>query len=212
MLKNAVFDIGGVLTVFDPNDYLSPFGIEPEKAEVLNKAIFQSPHWKDYMIGKINKQQFKSLVCLENPGLKKEIENVLADENTHKLLPPLSSGIEFLKSCKRAGLKIYILSNIVEASLEYFKSSFKDVTSILDGGVYSCEVGMRKPDENIYKLLLNKFGLVPEETVFFDDSQRNIDAACKIGIEGMLCVPLKQEGIFEELEKRLSEQGVDFKR
>ena len=211
MLKNAIFDIGGVLTVFDPNDYLAPFGIEADKAEALNMAIFQSPHWKDYMIGKVNKEQFKSFVCLENPDLKVEIQNILADENTHKLLPPLNEGIEFLKKCKRAGLRVFILSNIVEASLEYFNSSFKEVTDILDGGIYSCEVGMRKPDEKIYKYILEKYDIKPEETVFFDDSQRNVDAACKLGINGILCVPLKHEGVFKDLETRLGALGVDFK-
>lgn len=207
MIKNAIFDIGGVLTAFDPNDYLSPFGFDDEKSKALNQAIFKNDSWKDYMIGKINKQQFKQIVLSKNPDLKNDIEYILADENTNKLLPPLKEGIEFLKNCKRAGLRIFILSNIVEASLEYFKSEFTDVTSILEGGVYSCEVGMKKPDKKIYEFLLKKYDLKPEECVFFDDTQKNIDAACELGFKGLLCAPLKQKECFKDIKEQLNSWG-----
>ena len=47
MVRNAIFDIGGVLTAFDPNDYLSPFGFDAEKSKALNQAIFKNENWKD---------------------------------------------------------------------------------------------------------------------------------------------------------------------
>ncbi len=135
MIKNIIFDIGGVLTRFDPNDYLSPFGFEEQKSKALNFAIFKSPAWKDYMIGKVDKNQFKEIVIHDNIHLKKEIEFILDDKNTSKLLPPLAEGVEFLKSMKGEGYKIYILSNIVGASLEYFKNNFTDVLDIIDGSL-----------------------------------------------------------------------------
>lgn len=201
MIKNIIFDIGGVLTRFDPNDYLSPFGFDKEKSKALNFAIFKSPVWKDYMVGKIDKNKFKEFVVYNNKKLKKEIEFILDEKNAPKLLPPLTEGIEFLKTMKREGYKIYILSNIVGASLEYFKNTFTDVIDIIDGGVYSCEVGLQKPDEKIFELVLKNYHLVPSETLFLDDSLKNVEKACSLNIVGHLCQPLKRDGVFEEIIK-----------
>ena len=202
MIKNIVFDIGGVLTRFDPNDYLSPFGFEEEKSRALNFAIFKSPAWKDYMIGKIDKNKFKEIVARENENIRQEVEFVLDDKNTSKLLPPLEEGVQFLKSMKREGYNIYILSNIVGASLEYFKNTFQDVLECVTGGVYSCEVGLRKPDDKIFEYLINKYNLVPSETLFLDDSLKNIEKACSLNIIGHHCLPLKKEGVFEEVAQK----------
>ena len=202
MIKNIIFDIGGVLTRFDPNDYLSPFGFEEEKSKALNFAIFKSPAWKDYMVGKIDKNQYKEIVIHDNAALKKEIEFILDDKNASKLLPPLTEGVEFLKAMKKEGYKIYILSNIVGGSLEYFKNNFTDVLELIDGGVYSCEVRLRKPDEKIFKFLLNRYNLTPSETLFLDDSFKNIEMARSLNIVGHLCQPLKAEGVFEEIAQK----------
>ncbi|MBQ1303981.1 MAG: HAD-IA family hydrolase, partial [Erysipelotrichaceae bacterium] len=48
--------------------------------------------------------------------------------------------------------------------------------------VFSCDAGLLKPDPAIYQLLMDKYGLKPEETVFFDDSARNVEAARSLGI------------------------------
>ncbi len=201
MIKNVVFDIGGVLTKFDPNDYLSPFEFEKKKSLQLNNAIFKSPAWRDYIIGKVDKNQFKEIVIRANANLREEIAFVLSDENTKKLLPPLDEGIALLKELKGRGYNIYILSNIVGASLEYFKKSFEDVTQLLSGGIYSCEVGLHKPDEKIFNLLLNRYNLKPQETMFLDDSFKNVEAAKALGINGILCQPLKDVTAFENVKK-----------
>ena len=52
---------------------------------------------------------------------------------------------------------------------------------VSDGGVYSCEEGVVKPDEQIYTVLLERYGLKAEETIFIDDGRRNIRAARKLG-------------------------------
>lgn len=134
MIKNIIFDIGGVLTGFDPNDYLGPFNFDEQTSKALSNAIFKNENWKKYMIGEISSTEFKRLAVQANPTLKAQIEFVLAPENTYKMLPRLEEGISFLKNMKLAGHNIYILSNIVDDSLSYFKSNFGDVTKLLSGG------------------------------------------------------------------------------
>ena len=55
-----------------------------------------------------------------------------------------------------------------------------------EGGIVSYEVGIEKPAKSIYEMLLEKYNLVAEECVFFDDKPENIKAAIKLGIKGVV--------------------------
>ncbi len=52
-----------------------------------------------------------------------------------------------------------------------------------DGTVVSSHEGIAKPDPEIFELLLSRFSLRPESTLFVDDSQRNVDAALRVGLQ-----------------------------
>ena len=69
----------------------------------------------------------------------------------------------------------------------------------MDGVVFSCEVKEIKPEPEIYKTLLSRFGLKPEESVFLDDRPENCEAARKLGIHAIEFHDLKQAA--KELEK-----------
>ncbi len=121
------------------------------------------------------------------------------------MLPPLQSGIDFLLKVKRQGYNVFILSNIVQDSLDYFKENFTEVTSVLNGAVYSCEAHLRKPDEEIYRHILSKYNLVAEETMYLDDCYKNALAACKLGIKGIHCTPIQKENEFDRIASLLEE-------
>ncbi len=59
----------------------------------------------------------------------------------------------------------------------------KGTLSYFDGLVFSGVVGMVKPDRKIYEYILNKFNLKAEETLFIDDSEKNINGAKSVGIQ-----------------------------
>lgn len=204
MIKNIIFDIGGVLTNFDPNDYLGAFGFSEEEAPKLSKAIFKNQHWKDYMVGLISPEDFKRNVIENNLELKDKIEYILAKENSYKMLPPLKEGVELLLSLKQKGYNIYVLSNIVKDSLDYFKSNFIEVLNSLSGAIYSCEVHLKKPDPKIYQLILDEYNLKADETMFLDDSKTNIASACELGIHGILFNPVIDKEVVEKVKKMLN--------
>ena len=66
----------------------------------------------------------------------------------------------------------------------------------MDGGVFSCEEKLTKPDIRIYERLCEKYGLVPSECLFTDDLAANIEGAKKVGFNGVL---------FESYEKNYAE-------
>ena len=58
-----------------------------------------------------------------------------------------------------------------------------------DGGIFSYEVQSIKPEEKIYRLLLERYRIRPERAVFFDDRPVNVEAAARLGIRGVVFEP-----------------------
>ena len=92
---------------------------------------------------------------------------------------------DYISKLKDKGYHLYILSNITRESYEYVKSTI-DINKVFKGGIYSYQEKLLKPDRNIYELIMSRYHLNKDETVFFDDKQKNVDAACELGIKGIL--------------------------
>ena len=95
--------------------------------------------------------------------------------------------IPMIQDLKDKGYKVYYLSNWSAWTHDLLQEAGKfDFLKYMDGGVFSYDVGYRKPDPEIYQILLNRYKINPEEAVFFDDRKENIEAANKMGIHGIL--------------------------
>jgi putative hydrolase of the HAD superfamily len=87
---------------------------------------------------------------------------------------------EVMRAARRAGLRTGLLSNSWGGS--YPRHLFPD---LFDAVVISAEVGMRKPEERIFRLAAEVLGLAPDECVFIDDIQDNVAAARAVGLVGV---------------------------
>ena len=107
---------------------------------------------------------------------------------------------EKAQKLKEKGYGIYILSNY---SQELFEKHTKDAPfiSLADGVVVSYQIHITKPDEKIYRYLLDKYNLKAEECIFFDDREENTEAARKLGIEAITVT--SKEFLLDELDKLL---------
>lgn len=84
---------------------------------------------------------------------------------------------------KAKGYKLYYLSNWDKDSCEGFiKDGTFDFINLFDGGIFSWEVDMEKPVDNIYKVFLNKYNLMAKDCIFFDDKYENICMARETGM------------------------------
>jgi putative hydrolase of the HAD superfamily len=92
---------------------------------------------------------------------------------------------------KRAGIKTAILSNMGDNVHESLLRSFKWVNNF-DHCTWSYQLGIAKPDPQIYTYTLEKLGAKAEETLFLDDRQVNIDAAHKLGLVALLFSDVEQ--------------------
>ena len=102
-----------------------------------------------------------------------------------KSYPLIESNFEYIKGLKERGYKLYLLSNITKESYFYINDLI-NIDEIFDGGIYSYQVNLVKPDSNIYNLLINKFNLNKDETIFFDDKEKNVVMAKEVGIKAFV--------------------------
>ncbi len=97
---------------------------------------------------------------------------------------PLDETVEVLAELKKKRVPLFILSNWSAETYPKAEAIF-DFLHWFDGKIISGESGKIKPDAGIYKLLLETYDLVPQNTVFIDDKLANVEAAQDSGIHGI---------------------------
>ncbi len=177
MIKNIIFDIGGVMFDDSTKNINSIF---KEDSELLCKKVY-GKSFKDCILGKTEVTDY--IDTFKNDIDYNKIKYILSKENLHISFPLMKDNFNYISNIK--GYNLYILSNITRESYEYVNHTI-NIDKIFKGGVYSFKEKMAKPDENIFKLILNRYNLDKNETIFFDDKQKNIDMANKLGIQGVL--------------------------
>lgn len=185
MIKNIIFDIGGVLLDYNPKTYLDKLNIKESDRNILNDVIFHNQRWKDCLNGFITNSELLEYLVKENQKYKSEIEQILSKENLKYMLPPKQEMIEYYKSLKQKGYKIYLCSNITKDTYNYIKDNF-EIVQMADGGVFSCFENISKPNVEIYQKLIGKYNLDIEKSILIDDTKRNIISAKNIGLKGIL--------------------------
>lgn len=201
MIKNIVFDLGGVLIDFKPERYLAHIGFSEEDITLFTKIVFYGKQWNEYNSSKLNVKQTEQELIQSYPQYNDKLKRIFDNINYEYILFEMKDTSNYLKELKDKGYNIYILSDLNIDSYNYNKQfNFFDY---ITGGVYSFEIGTTKPNKNNYKVLLEKYNLIPEETIFIDDRLNNIQVANDLGIFGIQFVTLdivKDE--IKKLEKR----------
>lgn len=201
MIRNIVFDIGNVLIGFHPMDYLtSLFG--KEKAKRVAGAVFGSGYWPELDLALLSEERILGLFYSAAPDLHDEIRE--AFDRIGECVEKCGWVVPLIDSLRQKGYGVYFLSNMSE----HVKTSNPDAfafTSHMDGGIWSCDVHLIKPDAGIYNSLFDTYGLVPEECIFVDDHWENISAAKKLGMKGIV---FKDRGqLLADLDKALTKDA-----
>lgn len=194
-IKNIVFDLGGVVFARDPRKF------EPEFIKFFSFiALAKMPDfWEDYDRGDILYDE-----VVEHLARYNNCDKTLAEANlrrsilTQEEIPATKRLIEQLAE---AGYNLYVLSNMSREFIDFLRR--KEVYDHFRGDVVSCEEHIAKPDEAIYRRLLEKYDLVADETLFVDDREANIEAAVSVGIEGYLFRTMDADACCKELGERL---------
>jgi 2-haloacid dehalogenase len=179
-----IFDLGGVLIDWNPNYVFDKLFTDPEKKKYFFENVC-TPDWNEQQdAGRTVKEATEDL--LEKHPDWKEYINAYYGRWEEMLGGPIQGTVEIFKQLKESGnYKIYALTNW---SAELFPIALNRYEFLhwFDGRVVSGEEKMRKPFPEFYQLILNRFQLTPEETLFIDDSARNTNAAKEHGLSTLL--------------------------
>ncbi|MBN1381878.1 MAG: HAD family phosphatase [Deltaproteobacteria bacterium] len=183
MIKNIVFDIGNVLITFQPEDYLRKTVADDALREKINQSIFLSPEWLLLDQGVISERQAVQIFQTRCPETESLINGSM-DNLYAKLLHPMNENIAVLYEMKNLGYPVYLLSNYNEKAFEFIFKRNRFLHDV-DGMILSYKVNLLKPAPEIFQCLLEQYDLLPEETVFIDDTANNVQAAKSLGIRGI---------------------------
>lgn len=181
MIKNIVFDMGNVLIKYDPSQFITEFTSNEDHQQLLLKRIFYTDEWEQYDQGTITKEEIINKARKLLPETLHSSIPIVMDTWFEKMTP-ISGMEEVVKTLKKNGYSIYLLSNV---SQDFY--SFKDVVpgmDYFDGRFISSDWKCIKPDAEIYQLFFNHFNLEPAECFFIDDLAMNIEAAASQGMQG----------------------------
>jgi putative hydrolase of the HAD superfamily len=178
MIKAIVFDLNGVFLKSEyltkrveekfniPSDDSLSVLIESLKETRLNPKVKIFKYWRDLF--------------------KKYKINITESEFLSFWFSGESLVNDFVllsQELRERGLKVYIFSNNFKERTEYYRKNFKEIFSNVDNAFFSWETGYVKSDPGAYTNLLSIIKAKPDEILYFDDSEENVQLAKSLGIK-----------------------------
>ena len=209
MIRNVVLDIGGVLVNYHTVDFYTNKGYSQEEAQRLAGVTMNSGYWEQFDIGLMPYEWILSKMKSLDPSLASDIEKSLKTQ--HGIVSRREGSKAWIEEIRKRGYRVLVLSNFSNPALRDCPDAMDFLGENLGGcgksgdfgviseGILSCRVHQIKPYPPIYALLLTLYGLVPEETVFVDDTQKNLTGAEAYGIHTILFRSTEQ--VLGELER-----------
>jgi putative hydrolase of the HAD superfamily len=199
MIDTIIFDFGDIFINLDKQatiDGLQRLGLTSwnEDLDELNISFEK---------GEISRDNFLSGIQKHIPNAT--IEEILAAWNAVLLDFPLHR-LEFLQLLSQK-YRLFLLSNTDSIHINHFEqregaSFYGAFYQCFEKVYFSYEMGMRKPDVEIYKTLIRQHELSPKHTLFVDDKKDNTDAAKALGLN-VWNLQVGQEDVIELLEKNI---------
>lgn len=185
-IKNIIFDFGVVIINIDPSAVkkrMAEKGIS--NIDELHQKLMESNIYNRLETGEITADEFRLAIkeIVDAPLTDDEID----DAWNAMILDIPRERIKFLTRLK-SKYKIYLLSNTNSIHWKYYDQYFQDnydypsLSTFFAEAWYSYLMGVRKPDPEIFKMVLAEGKLNSSETAFVDDIQENVDAAATLGI------------------------------
>lgn len=185
----VAFDLGGVLVrvAYTWGEAARQAGIQLSKPDSAHQRLSATPEFEAYQARQIGLQEF--LQALRSDLGLADVEEAL---RLHQgiLMDPMPGTHELVQDLEAAGLRTGCLSNTNGAHWTYLRDpGHYPAIARLQVPVASHEVGLAKPDPAIYRKFEEISGCAPDEILFFDDLQENVDAARASGWQAMRVDP-----------------------
>ncbi len=196
-IDNLIIDLGGVLYAIDIQISVAAFSnLMGGGRENLEKVAYQMHHnsiWKEFEKGVIGKDAFRQGI---RDSLEVQVDDQQIDDAWNALLiEPIEGRAELLAQLGRK-YRLILLSNTNAIHFGYLAPHSQHILSQFETQFLSYEMGARKPDVEIYQIVLDS-GLRAERSLFIDDSEMNIQGAQSLGINSIHVEPFPSKGFTE---------------
>lgn len=195
-MKNVVFDLGGVVVDWNPARLLEEYPGDSEMPVALFQKGFFQEYWPEYDRGTVDQagivremSRFAGRSYAECWDFVEFIKHSLRDIPTTQCL---------IKELSEKGYRLFCLSNMSVEYYDYLKE--REVFNYFDGRIISALEHVIKPEKEIYELLMERYDVVPEESLFIDDLEKNINAAKLLGFNTVHFTD-KEQGLKEIMHK-----------
>ena len=184
MIKNVVFDYGNVMIRFEPFYMVGRYVSNADDIKLLSEVIFDRLYWDALDDGSITDEEIVEAVKKRIPERLWRVSEEIY-YNWMYNLPEIDGMNELVRHVKRdLGARVFLLSNISTYFADHAHE--KHELDIFEKCIFSAAVGHTKPNADMFEYLCRECGIKPEETLFVDDSEKNIKGAEAFGIKGYL--------------------------
>lgn len=201
-IKNIIFDFGGVVMDWDPRYFFKDHFNDDEKMEHFLKNI-ATVEWNAEQDRGRTLAEGTEIQVAKHPEWEKEIR-AYYDNWTKMLRSDIPHNVEVLRKLEHSKYELFGLTNWSAETFPYALENY-DFFKIFEGKiVVSGTEKLIKPDPAIWEVLLNRYQIKAEESVFIDDNAKNIEVAKSLGF---ICVHIQED---TDLKKELKDLGVNF--
>lgn len=201
MIKNIVFDFGGVLMDWDPRYFFRTYFNDDEKMEWFLKNIAKD-EWNAEQDRGRSLAEGTEILVKQHPDWEKEIR-AYYDNWATMLKSDIPKNVEVLRELD-GHYQLYGLTNWSAETFPYALKHY-DFFKLFEGKiVVSGTEKLIKPGREIFDVLISRYQIQPEESVFIDDNAKNIDTAKSLGFETVHILP------DTDLGKELRQLGLNF--
>lgn len=180
-IKNILFDLGGVLYELDFAQLEKNFSLLHKKGEAIPYSKHaQHEIFSLYETGKATSTEFRDVLRQE---FQLEGTDAAIDSAWNSLLVQMyPNRVELLKGLK-SKFRIALLSNTNEIHIRHVADECSELFNQFERLFLSYEIGLRKPNADIFEFALNEMNFLPSETLFIDDSPQHIECAKSVGLQ-----------------------------
>jgi len=180
-IKNIIFDVGNVLVQWSPLNIVKKTFPHYKKHDIdtVINAVFKSDIWKQLNLGTITEKEAINKLALSTTLQENELEKLFC--NIKITQDPVPGTFEVLTKLYDMKFNLLALTDNVNEIISYLKKRY-EFWKYFSHIIVSAEIGMMKPDINIFKYVLSEHQLDPLQTLFIDDHLQNIQSAQLLSI------------------------------
>ena len=195
MLKNVIFDFGGVVYSYVPDYLLGCFFHDAGDLALAKPIIYR--RWPELDAGTIDYDWYVEDTLPQLPERLREPARAFF-YNWFRVEPPMEQTWALIARLKARGYGIYLLSNAPTVLADAL--DLMPILKLFDGAVVSAPIRMAKPNADIFNHLLQKYGLNASECLFVDDIEANVEGARCCGLHGHVYADADADRLLAHIE------------